>query len=60
LSSGAPKDDVFSLDGNALLALADQAHVHHEIVLRWFVAGKVRLATCPITQGTLIRMLVRF
>jgi uncharacterized protein len=51
---------VYLLDGNVLVALADQAHVHHEIVLRWFVAGKVRFATCPFTQGTLIRMLVRF
>ncbi len=60
MRSSAPKEDVYLLDGNVLVALADQAHVHHEIVLRWFVAGKVRFATCPITQGTLIRMLVRF
>lgn len=60
MSSNAPNVDVYLLDGNVLVELADQAHVHHENVLRWFLAGKVRFATCPTTQGALMRMLVRF
>src|SRR3546814_703143 len=47
------------LDGNVLIALADQAHVHHELAVRWFSAQSQPFATCPITQGTLLRMLLR-
>lgn len=47
------------LDGNVLIALADQAHVHHPLVVRWFSAQSQPFATCPITQGTLLRMLLR-
>ena len=48
------------LDGNVLVALADAAHVHHEVAARWFAAGDAPFATCPITQGTLLRMLLQF
>lgn len=48
------------LDGNVLVALADAAHVHHDQATRWFVARDASFATCPITQGTLLRMLLRF
>lgn len=48
------------LDGNVLVALADAAHVHHEQASAWFAAGKAPFATCPITQGTLLRMLLQF
>lgn len=47
------------LDGNVLIALADQAHVHHQVAVRWFGAQEQPFATCPITQGTLLRMLLR-
>lgn len=47
------------LDGNVLIALADAAHVHHAYAVAWFIAGDVPFATCPITQGTLLRMLMR-
>ena len=47
------------LDGNALVALAVLDHVHHEVVEAWFAAGDESFATCPITQGTLIRLLLR-
>src|SRR3546814_18478529 len=47
------------LDGNVLIALADQAHVHHELAVRWFSAQSQPFATRPITQGTLLRMLLR-
>lgn len=47
------------LDGNVLVALADEAHVHHDAAVRWFAADASPFATCPITQGTLLRMLLR-
>ena len=50
----------YLLDGNVLVALADAAHVHHEAAARWFGSNDVPFATCPLTQGTLLRMLVQF
>ena len=48
------------LDGNVLVALVDRSHVHHPAAVRWFAAHPGGFATCPITQGTLIRLLLRF
>jgi uncharacterized protein len=49
------------LDGNVLVALAVTDHVHHEHAARWFAAetSATEFATTPITQGTLVRFLVR-
>ena len=47
------------LDGNVLVALTDQAHIHHEAASAWFAAEPAPFATCPITQGTLLRMQLR-
>lgn len=47
------------LDGNVLVALTDAAHVHHAAAVGWFRGGHTPFATCPITQGTLLRMLLR-
>lgn len=44
-------------DGNVLVALANDAHVHHAAARRWFLAEQSPYATCPITQGTLLRLL---
>jgi uncharacterized protein len=46
------------LDANALIALMVSDHVHHEAADAW-VATSGQLATCPITQGSLIRLLMR-
>jgi toxin-antitoxin system PIN domain toxin len=45
------------LDGNVLVALAVKDHVHRDRCLRWFqgIAGE-KFATCPITEGTLLRL----
>jgi toxin-antitoxin system PIN domain toxin len=52
------------LDGNVLVALIDRSHVHHAAAVAWFgrhVGGHDGgFATCPITQGTLLRLLLRF
>jgi len=50
----------YLLGGNVLVALADSAHVHHPAVARWFASNDAPFATCPITQGTLLRMLLQF
>lgn len=46
------------LDGNVLVALVVEDHVHHGVVRAWFGSSR-QFATCPITQGTLLRLLVR-
>lgn len=53
-------ETVWLLDGNVLVALSDAGHVHHDIAARWFKASNAPFATCPITQGTLLRMLMQF
>jgi toxin-antitoxin system PIN domain toxin len=45
------------LDGNVLVALCIDSHVHHHRVHRWFASLKLeRFATCLVTQGTLLRV----
>ena len=48
------------LDGNVLVALVDRSHVRHPAAVDWFASHTGGFATCPITQGTLIRLLLRF
>lgn len=48
------------LDGNLLVALVDRAHIHHGPATAWFGRNSAHFATCPITQGTLLRLLLRF
>jgi uncharacterized protein len=47
------------LDGNVLVALAVDEHVHHDVAAAWFERESDAFATTPITQGTLVRLLVR-
>lgn len=47
------------LDGNVLVALVDEAHVHHLQARAWFAQSAAPFATCPITQGTLVRLMMR-
>ena len=47
------------LDGNVLYALVDEAHVHHAPAKSWFATQAGAFATCPITQGTLLRLAMR-
>ena len=51
------------LDGNVLAALAIGSHPHHERCRRWladWLGGSHRFATCPITEGSLIRLHARY
>jgi toxin-antitoxin system PIN domain toxin len=47
------------LDANVLIALAVAEHVHHDPAADWLAASKAAFATCPVTQGGLIRFLLR-
>ncbi len=48
------------LDGNVLVALTVPSHIHHDAAHEWWSARDEQgFATCPITQGTLLRMAVR-
>jgi toxin-antitoxin system PIN domain toxin len=49
----------FLLDANVLIALVDSDHVHHQPAGDWFSSHHEMFATCPITQGALIRHLLR-
>jgi toxin-antitoxin system PIN domain toxin len=49
----------FLLDANVLIALVDPDHVHHEWAADWFSLRDDPFATCPMTQGSLIRHLLR-
>ena len=47
------------LDSNVLIALVVAEHVHHDFAARWLSEFDAGFATCPITQGSLVRFLVR-
>jgi uncharacterized protein len=42
-----------------LIALLVDDHVHHEAAETWFAGMTGNFATCPITQGSLMRLLIR-
>jgi uncharacterized protein len=47
------------LDANVLIALLVDDHVHHQAAENWFAGMTGNFATCPITQGSLMRLLIR-
>lgn len=47
------------LDCNVLIALVVTDHVHHHAAESWLVDSSAQFATCPVTQGALVRLLVR-
>jgi toxin-antitoxin system PIN domain toxin len=47
------------LDANALIALTVTDHVHHDLTEDWFLRDSQPFATCPLTQGALVRFLLR-
>ena len=47
------------LDANVLIAATLDGHEHHEPVGRWLAGRSGRLVTCPITEGALIREVLR-
>jgi uncharacterized protein len=47
------------LDANVLIALLVDDHVHHAAAENWFAGISESFATCPVTQGSLMRLLIR-
>jgi uncharacterized protein len=47
------------LDANVLIALVVTEHVHHDAAAEWLLESGTGFATCPITEGSLVRFLVR-
>ncbi len=47
------------LEANVLIALLVADHVHHRAAEVWLAGNSGRFATCPITQGSLVRLLLR-
>lgn len=48
------------LDANVLIALSDGHHVHFPRAERWFAIRRDQpFSTCPITQGAVLRHLLR-
>jgi hypothetical protein len=47
------------LDANVLIALLVEDHVHHAAAENWFAGMSSNFATCPVTQGSLLRLLIR-
>lgn len=58
MRAGRYQRPIYLLDANVLIALAAQDHAHHEPAHRWLedVEG---FAVCPITEGALVRFLLR-
>lgn len=47
------------LDANVLIALVVADHVHHDAAEGWLEGSDGSFATCPITEGSLVRLLIR-
>jgi hypothetical protein len=47
------------LDANVLVALCTADHVHHDLAAAWLAQEPERFATSPITQGAVVRFLIR-
>lgn len=47
------------LDANVLIALVVADHVHHSAAETWLTNSAEPFATCPSTQGSLVRLLIR-
>lgn len=45
----------FLLDANILIAFSTPDHIFHETVASWLSSRDFDYATCPITQGALVR-----
>lgn len=47
------------LDASVLIALTNVNHVHHDAARGYFLGLGGKFATCPITEGALLRFLIR-
>lgn len=51
---------IWLVDGNILVACAVDTHLQHQRAVRWFDMLTETFATCSVTQGTLLRLHMRF
>ena len=47
------------LNADVLIALLVDDHVHHTAAENWFAGMPGNFATCPVTQGSMLRLLLR-
>lgn len=47
----------YLLDVNVWVALLDEAHVHHALAVAFMQRRKVQIATCPLVENGVIRVL---
>jgi len=47
------------LDSSVLIASSVREHVHHAPAIEWLSKSNGRFATCPVTQGALVRYVLR-
>lgn len=48
------------LDANLLIALFDEAHVHHQAAHQWLSANRSQgWATCPLTENACVRIIAQ-
>ncbi|CAN5841805.1 type II toxin-antitoxin system ribonuclease VapC29 [soil metagenome] len=47
------------LDANVLIASLVRDHVHHDAAETYLAGGTFSFATCPSTEGSLVRLLLR-
>jgi uncharacterized protein len=51
-------EPVALLDVNVLIALHDEAHIHHQVALRWMLEqGRHGWTSCPLTQNGCLRVI---
>lgn len=46
----------YLLDVNVLVALADPAHIHHKIVMKWFNTPRLDWGVCAFTEAGFLRV----
>ncbi len=49
----------YLLDVNALIALLDEDHIHHQVVMDWFVVPDRQWAICPWSEAGFLRHATR-
>ena len=50
-------DQRYLLDVNVLVALLDEFHVHHGVVVKWFYTPGRQWALCPFAEGGFLRIM---
>ena len=47
------------LDANVLIALLIKGHIHRNAAERWLAGARSSFASCPVTQGSVMRLAIR-